>query len=367
MEEGLAVTTTVAIAGFCAGLVFGATAQRTNFCTMGALSDIVFMGDHGRMRAWMLAIAVAVIGTQTLHAFGVIDVYQSIYLTGILGWFGALAGGLLFGFGMTLAGGCGNKTLVRIGGGNLKSFIVFLIMGIVAYMTLRGLTGLLRVQIETLTSINLAERGITSQGLADIGAVWFGFSRETLRWILVCVMAGGLLFYCFKDAGFRRSPTNLAAGLIVGLLVCSGWWITGVLGFDDFEPVPLTSFTFVSPSGESIQYLMIFTGATISFGIAAVGGVIAGSFLMAMATRSFHLESFANTDDLLRNISGAVLMGFGGVLAMGCTIGQGITGMSTLSIASLIALLAILAGGLLGLKYLEENSLLGAVKAVFAR
>ena len=367
MEEGLPVTTTVAIAGFIAGLVFGATAQRTNFCTMGALSDIVFMEDYRRMRAWLLAIAVAIIGTQALHAAGLIDIYQSIYLGNTLSWFGALSGGLLFGFGMVLAGGCGNKTLVRIGGGNLKSLIVFLVMGIVAYMTLRGLTGLLRVEIEDLTSVDLSRYGLGSQGLADLGAAGLGVGRESLRWVLCVVMGGGLLFFCFKDAGFRRSPANVSSGLIIGVLICSGWWITGVLGYDDFEPTPLTSFTFVAPSGESIQYLMIFTGATINFGIAAVAGVIAGSFVAAMTGGTFHLESFADTRDVLRNLGGAALMGFGGVVAMGCTIGQGITGISTLSAGSLIALLGIVAGGLLGFKYLEEESLTAAIRALFAR
>jgi len=365
VEEGLQITTVVAIGGFIAGLLFGITANRTNFCTMGAISDAVFIGDFRRMRAWMLSIAVAIIGTQSLHSTGIIDINSSIYLRPELGWAGNILGGLLFGFGMTLAGGCGNKTLVRIGAGNLKSIVVFLIMGIVAYMTLRGLTGLLRINLEQMTNLSLDKMGMTSQAIPDIVAISTGLDAQISRWLMVAVIAGGLLIYCFKDKNFITSPMHIISGVIIGAIVTAGWWITGVLGFDDFDPTPLSSFTFVAPSGESIQYLMIFTGATINFGIAAVGGVILGSFLTAIVTKTFNIESFADSNDLLRHMAGAILMGFGGVLALGCTIGQGITGMSTLTLGSLIALVSILIGGVFGMKYLEEGNFPDAIKALF--
>jgi len=366
MEEGLPITTVVAIGGFIAGLLFGVTANRTNFCTMGAISDAVFIGDYRRMRAWMLSIAVAILGTQGLHSTGIIDINTAIYLRPELGWFGNILGGLLFGFGMTLAGGCGNKTLVRIGAGNLKSIVVFLIMGIVAYMTLRGLTGILRVNIEQMTNLNLAEMGLSSQGISDMAAKGIGLEPTIARWLTVVLFAGVLFIYCFKDKNFRTSPMHIFSGLIIGVIVTSGWWVTGVLGYDDFDPTRLSSFTFVAPSGESIQYLMIFSGATINFGIAAVGGVIAGSFLTAILTRTFNIESFADANDLLRHMAGAVLMGIGGVMALGCTIGQGITGMSTLAAGSLIALVSIMTGGVYGMKYLEEGNSIEAMKAMFS-
>jgi hypothetical protein len=159
----------------------------------------------------------------------------------------------------------------------------------------------------------------------------------------------------------------MAAGLIIGLLIPAGWYATGVIGFDDFEPTALGSFTFVNPTGESVMYLMTFSGATINFGIAVVGGVIAGAFLMALATKTFAVESFTSADDMLRHLTGGALMGTGGVLALGCTIGQGITGMSTLAIGSVIALLSIIAGGVYGMKYLEEGSLGGAFTAILSR
>lgn len=363
----LATTTIVGIGGFVVGLVFGATVQRTNFCTMGAISDLVLMGDGRRFRAWTLAIAVAIIGTHALHFAGLIDINKSIYLTANLGWLGAIIGGGAFGFGMTLAGGCGSKTVARLGAGNLKSLVVALVLGIVAYMTLRGLLALARVQLETASNIDLKALGLDNQNVGEITGALLGAPGDTARAFVAMVVALALLVYCFKDADFRRSTASVASGLIIGLTVIAGWAVTGILGADDFNPTQLVSMTFVAPLGESLQYLMTFTGSTINFGIAAVGGVIAGSFLMAIATGTFQIEGFNDRDDFVRHIAGGALMGVGGVLALGCTIGQGISGMSTLALASVLAWLSLIAGGYLGVKYLEEGSFGGAVRAVFAR
>jgi len=357
----------VALLGFGLGLVFGATAQRTNFCTMGAISDMVFFDDKNRFRAWMLTIAVAILGSQTLHQLGVVDLESSIYLSPSLGWAGAIVGGLMFGFGMTLASGCGNKTLVRLGAGNLKSLVVAIVLGIFAYMTLRGLIGLARVQLEAMSNLDLEQAGFETQGLPDLLAGATGLPLDATRWLLTLCLAGALLWYCFKSSAFRASPRDIAAGLIIGALIPFGWLVTGVVGYDDFEPTPLASFTFVAPTGESLVYLMTFTGAMINFGIATVGGVVVGSFLMAQATRSFQIESFTTASDMIRHMVGGALMGTGGVMALGCMIGQGITGMSTLALGSLIALLSIICGGIFGLKYLEEGSLGGAMRAILAR
>jgi len=365
MEE-MEVGTVVAIAGLVLGGAFGATAQRTNFCTMGAISDMVFMGNWNRMRAWMMAIAVAMLVSQAMHALEIIDLGESIYLTTNLGWAGAIIGGLMFGFGMTLGGGCGNKTLVRLGAGNLKSLVVAIVLGIFAYMTLRGLIGMGRVELEAVTNLDLSGN-YESQGIPDLLAGLTGASADMLRWIVTILLGGGLLAFCFKDAGFRASKRDMAAGLIIGLLVPAAWYATGVIGFDDFEPTPLNSFTFVNPTGESIMYLMTFSGAKINFGIAAVGGVIAGAFAMAMATGSFRIESFTDASDMIRHLIGAALMGTGGILALGCTVGQGITGMSTLALGSAIALASIVAGGVYGMKYLEEGSFGGALAAMFRK
>jgi uncharacterized membrane protein YedE/YeeE len=362
----LSVTTIVGIGGFVIGLAFGAVVQRTNFCTMGSISDLVLMGDGRRFRAWLLAIAVAIIGTQALYFGGVIDINKSIYLSANLGWLGAIIGGAMFGFGMTQTGGCASKNLVRLGGGNLKSLIVMLVLGIFAYMTLRGLLALPRLQLES-TNIDLTTRGLSNQNLGELAGAAIGVTAGPARAVAAAALALLFLAVCFKDADFRRSPANIVAGIVIGLCAVGGWLVTGVLAIDEFNPVQLVSITFVSPAGESLQYLMTFTGSTINFGIAVIGGVIAGSFLTAMATGTFRLESFADRGDLVRHLGGAALMGAGGIMALGCTIGQGITGMSTLSLGSLIAWLSILGGGYFGIKFLEEGSFGGAIKAVFAR
>ncbi len=366
MEE-LPVGTFIATLGFGLGILFGAIAHRTSFCTLGALSDIVFMGNWNRFRSWMLATAVAILGSQYLYQSGQIDLAKAIYLTPNFGWFGAILGGLLFGFGMTLGSGCGFKTLVRVGAGNLKSLVVMIFLGIFAYMTLRGLIGLARVQMESLTMIDLTESGLKTQGIPEILAAVAPLGLETASLAAAIITGGGLLVFCFKSADFRSSSLDISGGLLIGLLVVLAWYVTGVLGTDDFDPVPVESFTFIAPVGNSIQYLMTFTGATINFGIATVGGIILGAFISAKARSEFKIESFTNPADMTRHVVGGSLMGVGGVLALGCTVGQGITGMSTLAVGSLIALLSIIAGGVFGLKYLEEESLGGAFKAMFAR
>lgn len=363
----LAATTIAGIGGGLIGLVFGAVVQRTGFCTMGGISDFVLMGDGGRLRAWLLATAVAIIGTHALYFGGAIDIDKSIYLTSNLGWLGAILGGVMFGFGMTQTGGCASRTLARLGAGNLKSLVVLLVLGMVAYMTLRGLIAPARVQLENVANIDLKARGLQNQNIGTMLGALVGIKGGSARAIAAAVAVAFLLWFCFKDAAFRGSAPDIVAGLVIGLATVAGWWVTGVLAADDFNPVPLTSVTLVAPVGESLQYLMTFTGATINFGIAVAGGIIAGSFLMALACGTFRIESFSDRDDLIRHLSGAALMGLGGVLALGCTIGQGVTGMSTLALGSVLAWLSILGGGYFGIKYLEEGSFGGAIRAVLAR
>ncbi len=365
MEE-YPVVYIVSALGFGLGGLFGATAQRTHFCTMGAISDIYFIGDWNRFRAWMLALAIAMIGSQYLHLSGALDLTGSIYLSPTLGWAGAIIGGLLFGFGMSIGGGCGNKTLVRLGAGNLKSLVVAVILGVFAYMTLRGLIGLGRVELEAISSIDLSEYGMATQGIPGLLTA-FGMDESMSRLASVVCISGGLLWFCFKNAEFRASRTDVVSGIIIGLLIPAAWYVTGVIGYDDFDPTPLASFTFIAPVGEGLQYLMTFTGSTINFGIAVVAGIITGSFISAKISGEFKFESFHDSADMGRHLTGGALMGTGGVLALGCTIGQGVTGMSTLSIGSLIALLSIIAGGVFGMKYLEEGTLQGAVASLFER
>jgi uncharacterized membrane protein YedE/YeeE len=352
--DHLSARTAVALAAFVAGLVFGAVVQRTHFCTMGAIADLTLFGDGRRMRAWLLAIAVGLFGSQALAFAGVIDLSSTPYRTSDILWLGALLGGLMFGFGMTLTGGCASRNLVRLGAGNLKSLIVLLVMAVAAYMTMNGLFSLARVRLEDVSGITTEDQGLaTMLGLAGLTVLLFAL-----------VIAVALTWLCFKDRKFRASGKDVTAGLVLGALIPIGWLISGLLGADDFEPEPLASFTFVGPVARSLIYLMTYPAAPVSFGIAAVGGVLLGGFIASRATGDFRIEGFSSLDDLIRHLIGAAMMGVGGVLGLGCTVGQGMTGLSTLAFGSVLTTLSIMAGGVLGVRYLERGSLKAALRAV---
>ena len=361
----------VAMLGFLVGIVFGAVVNKTNFCTMGAVSDWINIGSKDRLRAWFLAIGIAILTTQIMQAQGIIDLSEVMYLTPNLGWLGHIVGGTLFGIGMTLASGCGQRTLVRVGGGNLKSLVVLILLGLTAYMTMRGLLALVRVNVIEVTNISLSGSGIQNQGIGTLIAAGAGIENTTLvNWVVTALLGGGLIVYAFAAKSFRRSFDNILAGIAIGLIIPAGWYVTGVVGFDDFDPVRTESYTFIAPAGESLMYLMTFTGSTINFGIAAVFGVILGSFLFVVATGRFRLETFTDRGDMIRHIVGGITMGFGGVLALGCTIGQGVTGMSTLAIGSLLSLISIVFGSALTMKIqyyrLDEMTFLSALRQSLA-
>lgn len=341
----------VAFFGLLFGAVFGAITIKANFCTMGAISDWVNMGNKDRLRAWSLAIGLAVLISQGMHVSGTVDLNDAIYRTSNFAWLGYIFGGLLFGIGMTLASGCGQRTLARIGTGNLKSLVVAIFLGMTSYMTMRGLFALFRINVVESSNINLASSGITDQSVGSLLAFATGFaSADRINLIAAIILGGGLVVFAFASKSFRRSLDNVLAGVVIGLIVPAGWYVTGVIGFDDFDPARFESYTFVGPTGDTVMYLMTFTGSTIGFGIAAVFGVILGAFSYALFTRKLRLETFTDRDDMVRHIFGGIFMGFGGVLALGCTIGQGITGMSTLALGSMVTLLSIVFGSALTMK-----------------
>ena len=361
----------VALLGFLIGIVFGAVVNKTNFCTMGAVSDWVNIGSKDRLRAWLLAIGIAILATQALDFRSSVDLGQAIYRTPNFGWLGHIVGGFLFGVGMTLASGCGQRTLVRLGGGNLKSLVVMLLLGLTAYMTMRGLLALVRVRVIETTNVDLAAANVPSQGIDTMIAVAAGADNaELVRWIVTIVLGVGLIVFAFASKTFRKSFDNILAGLVIGIIIPAGWYVTGVIGFDDFEPVRTESYTFIAPTGESLMYLLTFTGSTINFGVAAVFGVILGSFLYVILTGNFRLETFNDRSDMVRHIFGGIAMGFGGVLALGCTIGQGITGMSTLALGSLLSLVSIIFGSALTMKIeyyrLDDLSFFAALRQSLA-
>lgn len=361
----------VALLSFLAAIAFGVIGNKTNFCTMGAVSDWVNMGDKNRLRAWCLAIGVAILGSQILQATTPVDLNNSIYLTANFGWLGHLLGGLLFGIGMTLAAGCGQRTLVRVGNGNLKSLVVMLVLAITAYMTLRGLIALFRIDVIEAVNVDLTQHGLQDQSIVGFIATAADLELSAmLHWSVVVVVGLGLVVFALASRDFRHSFDNLLAGFSIGAFVVAGWYMTGIVGFDDFEPTRLESYTFVAPVADNLQYLMTFTGSTIGFGVASVFGVVAGSFLYAIASGRFRIETFTSRGDMIAHLAGGALMGFSGVIALGCTVGQGITGMSTLALGSVITLASIIFGSALTMKIeyylLDEQGFWHALRLALA-
>lgn len=350
--------------GLALAFVFGFVAGRTNFCTMGAISDVINMSHWGRMRMWLLTIAVAVLGTSVLVYTGQIDTAKSIYQRPAVPWLSLLVGGLLFGVGMTMAGGCANRNLIRVGAGSMRSLVVLTFMGISAYMTLKGLFGQWRASLLDPVTVDLAAMGLKTQSLADLLARASGLPAASALLAVALLLALGLAIFAFKDKRFRGNPSQVLGGIVLGLLVTAGWYLTGHIGFaenpDTLEMTyfgtntrTLESMSFVAPVAYSLELLMLWTDKSLhlTFGIASALGVVLGSLAFALFNKSFRWEGFASFEDLRNQLTGAVLMGFGGVTAMGCTVGQGITGISTLAVGSFITLAGIIAGSVAMLKW----------------
>lgn len=347
-------------AAFAAAAVFGFIAQRAHFCTMGAISDIVNMGSWTRMRMWVSAVAVAMIGFHAMAWLGWIDPGQTIYASERVIWLSALVGGLLFGFGMVLASGCGSKTLVRIGGGSLKALTVFFVMGFAAYATLSGVLAVLRVNTVDAVTFVVPGGAALPAWLSHVAGLQPGLAGLGMSLLL----GGSLLVWAVSSRDFR-TPGNLLGGIGLGLTITAMWWITGRLGFvaehpETLEAVYLAtdsgrmeSFSFTAPMAYTLDWLILFSDASnlLTTGVVAVAGVVLGSFVQSLLDKSFHWEGFRSTQDTALHLTGAALMGVGGVTALGCTVGQGLSGLSTLSLTSLIAVLGIVLGAVLGLRF----------------
>ncbi|WP_019625538.1 YeeE/YedE family protein [Thioalkalivibrio sp. ALJT] len=368
---------------FILAFIMGAVANKTNFCTMGAVSDWVNMGDTGRMRSWLLAIAVAMLGVSTLEFFGVLSAEGSFppYRMENLNWLGHVLGGFLFGIGMTYGSGCGNKTLVRVGGGNIKSVMVMILIGVVAYLLLSTQpvfgTG------QTLNQLLFGWMGntsITLSGGQDLGSIVAGDNATGARLVLGLLIGVLLLALIFKAADFRKSFDNILGGLVIGLVVVGAWWLTSNVQIaddmgDTYTPTAYLSdweflgepgedrpadqvrfwenqsFTFIAPMGQSVGYVKEgFDSRFLYFGVVALAGVILGSFFWALISRSFRIEWFSSFRDFGNHFVGGILMGVGGILAMGCTVGQAITGVSTLALGGFLTFAFIVFGSALTMK-----------------
>ena len=369
---------------FVISVILGAIVNKTNFCTMGAVSDMVNIGDYGRFRAWILAIAVAILGVSIFEFMTLVNVTETFpgYRSNQLIYAENILGGILFGIGMTFASGCGNKTLIRIGGGNIKSILVFIVIALIAYYMTNPFPDSDKTLYSVLFYDWLNPLAVSLDSDQDIGALISTLisseNSQTLRFIAGLVVASGMLFYVFKAAEFRSSIDNILAGVIIGLIILSAWYTSSNITIlaedshyslsdyyaewdmlaDDDKGRPVTgralsaqSFTFINPIGQTYGYIKgAFDSALLTFGLISVFGVILGSFLWSLINRSFRFEWFADFNDFLHHFIGAILMGFGGVLALGCTIGQGITGMSTLALGSILTFISIIFGSALTMK-----------------
>jgi uncharacterized protein len=366
------LTTKILLLGFAIAVVVGAVANKTNFCTMGAVSDWVNMGAFGRMRSWFLAIAIAMLGVLLLESTGLADIgmtasgefAQPPYRTAGFAWHAYIIGGILFGIGMTLGSGCGNKTCVRVGGGNIKSIVVLAMIGFAAYAMMYTWFGnFVFGNFVNPARVDLATYGVQSQEVGAIFGRLFGIEDyKPLSYALAGLIGLGLLVYAFKAADFRSNLDHVLGGLVIGLGVVAAWYVTaGPMGQEWLEEIEwadvrpaaagVQSLTFVGPAGQSVHYLTSPGSFNlVTFAMMVLAGVIVGSFLYSLVARSFRIEWFSSFGDFGKHVIGGLLMGVGGVLAMGCTIGAGITGVSTLALGSFLALGSIIFGSALTMK-----------------
>lgn len=356
------LTAQVVLGGLVLGVLLGAVAQATRFCTMGALADWFGFRDGSRLRMWLLAVAVAALGAGVLVEQGRLDAERTIYLSERFLWLSYLVGGGVFGFGMVLASGCPQRSLVRAGSGNLKSAITLLAAAVAAQMTLRGVLALPRVQGLEPVSLLLAGPQDLPSLLARAGLGAPG----ALRWGLLALLLGLTAWALWRGrASLERS--HWIGGLSIGLLVTAAWLLTGHLGHLPEHPETLEeawlgthsrrpeAFSFAAPLAHGLDLLTLWTdrSTVASFGVMTVLGVALGALVSSLLRGEFRWESFRSTEDLANHVLGGVLMGFGGVTAMGCSIGQGVTGMSLLSAGAMLALAGIVGGARAGLRYQE--------------
>lgn len=315
--------------GLAIGAAFGAVGQTTGFCLNRAVKDYVESRNLLKARSFALAMLVAIVGTQLLAFTELIDVSTAIYRTPNVSWLLLPIGATMFGYGMMLANGCGARTVVLLAQGNLRSLVVLLCLGISAYATLSGVLGPVRTMLAQATNVPLG-------GLYDLSSI----SNR----LVIGLLLAALLWFVLHRGMILRSKKDFLGGLAVGLLVVAGWFATGWLAADEFEPKPLVSLTFIAPIGETIQYAMIATGMRLGFPVALILGVLLGSFSAAAIRGTLQLQGFSTPREMRRYVLGGVLMGVGGALGLGCSIGQGLTGMSTLAFGSMIASICILFG-----------------------
>ena len=332
-------------AGLLLGCGFGVAARLGHFCLLRGLRQVHSGGgDAPALRAYALALAVAIVASQSLASMQHIDLARAQIVRTAFGVPGVLMGGALFGFGMVMAQSCGARALVLLAGGNLRALVVLVSLGLAAQATLTGVLAPLRQLLQGFGQVQL-----------DFGTLPAQLQAAGMSDSLAVLVAAGppvavLLGFALRKGVLRRMPQDALAAVVVGLLVALGWWITSHVDVDPFDPAALTSLSFIAPVAETFLYLQVAVGREMSLGPVVVFGVLVGAFAVALANGSLHLEGFDSPQRLWAAIAGGCLMGFGGVLAVGCSIGQGLSGLSTLAFASVPACSGIVLGTFIGLK-----------------
>ena len=335
----------VAAIGLFGGILLGLAARLGRFCTLGAIEDVLYGGSDTRLRMWGIAIGTAVFGSFALMAAGIVQPEQSYYLS--INWlpWASVVGGLMFGYGMALAGNCGFGAIARLGGGDLRSFVIVLVMGVSTYVVLSGPVAPLR---DFLFPQSPVLPGQTPPGIAHTLATWTGASPSGIGMVLGL----GILGVSLSSRAFLDKPRPAIWAVVVGVAIISGWVGTSWVANTGFEALPVVSHSFAAPLGETILWWMVGSAQPISFAVGSVAGVWFGAFIGSLIKGHFRWEACEDPRELRRQIFGAALMGAGAVIALGCTVGQGISAFSLLAFSAPVTFLAIFAGATIGLRQL---------------
>lgn len=343
MLDGISNAGLLALVGLGGGIILGLAARLGRFCTLGAIEDFLYQNSEVRLRMWGLAIGVAGLGTYTLIALGALQPEQTIYF--LAGWSPgfAILGGLLFGYGMALAGNCGFGALARFGGGDLRSFVIVLVMGVSAYAMLSGPFASLRLSGLSWTEISTDTKFYPNllMSMTGVSSLVFGL-----------LISGGIAVFALSSRQMLEKPAAIFWGAVVGLAIVTGWAGTQWVVESRFAAAPVNSHTFTSPLGETLLFLMTSSGGGLTFGVGSVFGVLAGAFIGSLIKGHFRWEACEDPRELKRQVLGAIFMGFGAVMAMGCTIGQGISAFSLLTFNAPLVFASIFAGAAFGLRQL---------------
>ncbi|PCJ04709.1 MAG: YeeE/YedE family protein [Rhodobacteraceae bacterium] len=347
MLDFLSDSQTAATVGLFGGILLGLAARLGRFCTLGAIEDLLYGGSTLRMRMWVLAIGVAVIGSFSLIGLGMLDETQSFYLS--IRWMPAASvlGGLMFGYGMALSGTCGYGALARLGGGDLRSFVIVLVMGISTYVALSGALAPLRNALffQEMVTSDLPP-GLVHHVAALTGLPLAGLGIGVGAVIVIAALG---------SAEMRQDYWAVFWSTVVGLAIVSGWAGSYYIHQTGFDALPVVTHSFSAPMGETIQWTMTGSLRPVSFAVGSVAGVLGGAFVGSMIKGHFRWEACDDPRELRRQIIGAAIMGVGAVLAMGCTIGQGLSAFSLLSISAPVTFLSIFIGAAIGLRQLIEG------------